>query len=149
MDGAEMAKAARARPPKTAKRKAPVPAKRKAAAVPLTSAAKFKALVDNLTITELDELIKATTARKNEEIASARASFLDEVKAKAASLGMSLADLVGLGSGKAAKSPAAHTAATPKYRDPKTGATWSGRGYPAKWMTDYEAQGRKREEFEI
>jgi DNA-binding protein H-NS len=142
-----MAKAVRGRPPKTAKRKAPVPAKRKAAAV--TSAAKFKALVDNLTSTELDELIKASTARKNAEIAGARASFLDEVKTKAASLGMSLADLVGLGSGKAAKSHTPRTTTTPKYRDPETGATWSGRGYPAKWITDYEAKGRKREEFAI
>jgi DNA-binding protein H-NS len=129
-----MAKAVRGRPTKTAKRKAPVPANRKAAAV--TSAAKFKALVDNLTSTELDELIKASTARKNAEIAGARASFLDEVKTKAASLGMSLADLVGLGGGKAAKSQTPHTATTPKYRDPETGATWSGRGYPAKWITD-------------
>ena len=145
----EMAKAVRGRPPKTAKRKAPVPAKRKAAAVPLSSAAKFKALVDNLTSTELDELIKASTARKNEEIAGARASFLDEVKTKAASLGMSLADLVGLGGGKAAKSQTPRTTTTPKYRDPETGATWSGRGYPAKWITDYEAKGRKREEFAI
>ena len=145
----EMAKAVRGRPPKTAKRKAPVPAKRKAAAVPLSSAAKFKALVDNLTSTELDELIKASTARKNAEIAGARASFLDEVKTKAASLGMSLADLVGLGSGKAAKSQTPRTTTTPKYRDPETGATWSGRGYPAKWITDYEAKGRKREEFAI
>ena len=143
----EMAKAVRGRPPKTAKRKAPVPAKRKAAAV--TSAAKFKALVDNLTSTELDELIKASTARKNAEIAGARASFLDEVKTKAASLGMSLADLVGLGSGEAAKSQTPRTTTTPKYRDPETGATWSGRGYPAKWITDYEAKGRKREEFAI
>ena len=143
----EMAKAVRGRPPKTAKRKAPVPAKRKAAAV--TSAAKFKALVDNLTSTELDELIKASTARKNAEIAGARASFLDEVKTKAASLGMSLVDLVGLGSGEAAKSQTPRTTTTPKYRDPETGATWSGRGYPAKWITDYEAKGRKREEFAI
>ena len=146
---AVMAKVVRGRTPKTAKPKAPVTAKRKAAGVPLTSAAKFKALVDNLTTTELDELIKAATARKNEEIAGARASFLDEVKAKAASLGMSLADLVGLGNGKAAQSQAARMATTPKYRDPETGATWSGRGYPAKWISDYEAKGRKREEFAI
>ena len=146
---AVMAKVVRGRTPKTAKPKAPVTAKRKAAGVPLTSASKFKALVDNLTTTELDELIKAATARKNEEIAGARASFLDEVKAKAASLGMSLADLVGLGNGKAAQSQAARTATTPKYRDPETGATWSGRGYPAKWISDYEAKGRKREEFAI
>jgi DNA-binding protein H-NS len=146
---AVMAKVVRGRTPKTAKPKAPVTARRKAAGVPLTSASKFKALVDNLTTTELDELIEAATARKNEEIAGARASFLDEVKAKAASLGMSFADLVGLGNGKAAQSQAARTATTPKYRDPETGATWSGRGYPAKWISDYEAKGRKREEFAI
>jgi DNA-binding protein H-NS len=117
--------------------------------VPRTSAAKFKALVDNLTAAELDELIKAAAARKNEQIAGARASFLDEVKGKAASLGMSLADLVGLGGGRGTKSAAPRTATTPKYRDPETGATWSGRGYPAKWITDYEAKGRKREEFAV
>ena len=144
-----MAKAVRGRPPKTAKRRAPVAAKRKAVPVPRTSAAKFKALVDNLTAAELDELIKAAAARKNEQIAGARASFLDEVKAKAASLGMSLADLVGLGGGRGTKSAAPRTATTPKYRDPETGATWSGRGYPAKWITDYEAKGRKREEFAV
>jgi DNA-binding protein H-NS len=146
--GTEMAKAVRGRARKTAARKPPVPVKRKAATTRLTSD-KFKALVDNLTTTELDELIKAATGRKNEEIAGARASFLDEVKARAASLGMSLADLVGLGNGKTAKSRAARTAPTPKYRNPDTGETWSGRGRPAKWLTDHEAKGRKREEFAI
>jgi DNA-binding protein H-NS len=141
-----MAKVVRGRTPKTAKPKAPVTAKRKAAGVPLTSAAKFKALVDNLTTTELDELIKAATARKNEEIAGARASFLDEVKAKAASLGMSLADLVGLGSAKGTMAGAGPVA---KYRNPATGETWSGRGRPAKWITELEAKGHKREKFAI
>ena len=55
-----------------------------AAATPLTSAAKLKTLVDNLTAKELDELIKTATDRKNAEIAGARASFLDEVKSRAA-----------------------------------------------------------------
>ena len=77
-----------------------MPVKRKAAAAPLTSAAKLKMLVDNLTAKDLDELIKIATDRKNAEIAGARASFLDEVKSRAASLGMSLADLVGLGGAK-------------------------------------------------
>ena len=63
-------------------------------------AAKLKMLVDNLTAKDLDELIKIATDRKNAEIAGARASFLDEVKSRAASLGMSLADLVGLGGAK-------------------------------------------------
>src|SRR5947209_11878466 len=29
-----------------------------------------------------------------------------------------------------------------KYRDPKTGTTWSGRGAPARWISEYEKQGR-------
>ena len=39
--------------------------------------------------------------------------------------------------------------ATPKYRDPKTGETWSGRGGTARWLAAYEKQGRKRNEFLI
>ena len=79
-----MAKAVRGRPRKKAARKAPVPVKRKAAVAPLTSAAKLEMLIDNLTAKDLDELIKIATDRKNAEIAGARASFLDEVKSRAA-----------------------------------------------------------------
>jgi len=36
------------------------------------------------------------------------------------------------------------------YRDPANPEnTWSGRGRAAKWLADYEAQGRSREEFRI
>jgi DNA-binding protein H-NS len=35
----------------------------------------------------------------------------------------------------------------PKYRDPKTGETWSGRGAAARWIAAYEKEGRKRDEF--
>jgi len=36
-----------------------------------------------------------------------------------------------------------------KYRDPKTGATWSGRGAPAGWISEYEKKGKKRDQFLI
>src|ERR1700733_12428706 len=126
----KMAKTVRGRPRKTAARKAPAPATRKAAPARLTSSEKFKSLVSSLTTAELDELIKAATGRKSEEIASAKASFLDEVKARAASLGMSLVDLIGMG-GKAGPGPKGESPAA-KYRNPKTGETWSGRGRPTK-----------------
>ena len=41
------------------------------------------------------------------------------------------------------------TKAAAKYRDPKTGETWSGRGGTARWLVAYEKQGRKRDEFLI
>jgi DNA-binding protein H-NS len=34
-----------------------------------------------------------------------------------------------------------------KYRDPKTGDTWSGRGRPAIWLVQAEKAGRKRDSF--
>jgi DNA-binding protein H-NS len=38
--------------------------------------------------------------------------------------------------------------AIPLYQDPANLAnTWSGRGLPARWLADYEAQGRSRDEF--
>jgi DNA-binding protein H-NS len=38
----------------------------------------------------------------------------------------------------------------PKYRDPGDPAqTWAGRGQAPRWLTAYEAQGRKRDEFLI
>jgi DNA-binding protein H-NS len=37
----------------------------------------------------------------------------------------------------------------PKYRDSKTGDTWSGRGLTPRWLAEREKTGRKREEFLI
>jgi DNA-binding protein H-NS len=137
-----MAKAVRAGTRKTA-RKTSTPARRQQAK-PGLSSDKFRALVYNLSTSELDELIKVATGRKNEELANAKASFLDEVKARAATLGMSIADLVGLGGGQKAAGPTGV-----KYRNPKTGETWSGRGRPARWITELEAKGQKRGKFAV
>lgn len=144
-----MAKVVRRRARKAAVRKALAPAKRKAAKPGATSD-KIKTIVYNLSAQELDELIKVATGRKNEEAASARASFLDEVKARAASLGMSLADLVSLGSEqKEGKAPTDGSELPIKYRNPKPGETWSGRGRPARWIVELEAKRRKRREFAV
>ncbi|MEL7042518.1 MAG: H-NS histone family protein [Pseudomonadota bacterium] len=37
----------------------------------------------------------------------------------------------------------------PKFRDPVTGKTWSGRGMVPVWLRDYEAAGRGRTEFSV
>jgi len=34
-----------------------------------------------------------------------------------------------------------------KYRNRKTGETWSGQGSPARWLVDAEKAGRKRTDF--
>ena len=35
----------------------------------------------------------------------------------------------------------------PKYKNPKTGETWTGRGKPPRWITDAENSGTPREQF--
>lgn len=37
----------------------------------------------------------------------------------------------------------------PKYRNPETGATWSGRGKPPRWVSDAESEGKSRDSFLI
>jgi DNA-binding protein H-NS len=37
----------------------------------------------------------------------------------------------------------------PKYRHPQSGATWTGRGKPPRWMAQAEAGGESRESFLI
>lgn len=37
----------------------------------------------------------------------------------------------------------------PKFRDPDTGKTWSGRGMVPVWLREHEEAGRKREEFAV
>lgn len=37
----------------------------------------------------------------------------------------------------------------PKYRHPETGATWTGRGKPPRWVSAAEAEGKSRNDFLI
>ena len=49
------------------------------------------------------------------------------------------------GAGKsAAKKPVA-----PKFRNAKTGETWSGRGRTPRWLAALEAQGKSREDYRV
>lgn len=41
------------------------------------------------------------------------------------------------------------TKAPAKFRDPKTGATWSGRGMTPVWLRTHEANGKKRSDFAV
>lgn len=52
-------------------------------------------------------------------------------------------------SGKSAKQkPAAQKKVAIKYRS-SDGKTWTGRGKPPRWISEYESSGRSREDFRI
>ncbi|QQC62792.1 H-NS histone family protein [Paraburkholderia ginsengisoli] len=73
------------------------------------------------------------------------AEVLNEIKQKMADYGISLTEL---GGGRApkggAKAARPRAGVAPKYRDPDSGSTWSGRGKPPRWIA-----GLDREKFLI
>ncbi|KNH06961.1 DNA-binding protein H-NS [Candidatus Burkholderia brachyanthoides] len=79
---------------------------------------------------------RASLERQIEE-AKAReyAEVLTEIKQKMADYGITLQELAGGRSAKVAKaSRGGRSGVAPKYRDPESGSTWSGRGKPPKWI---------------
>lgn len=75
---------------------------------------------------ELEAQIKAA---RDEEIGSALAT----IRALVAEFGLTPADV--FPSSRAVRSNKGATVA-PKYRDPATGATWTGRGKAPRWIAD-------------
>jgi DNA-binding protein H-NS len=85
----------------------------------------------------------AEVTRKAEETRTAEIqAVLEDIRAKVAEYGLSAKDIFGR---KRIVQQGRKTAAlAPKYRDPKTGAEWSGRGREPAWI-----KGKKRERFAI
>jgi DNA-binding protein H-NS len=92
-----------------------------------------------------DLLAQREKLEKQIEEAKSReyAEVLNDVKQKIADYGFSLAEL-GLSRAKAGKVGRPRAGVAAKYRDPETGATWSGRGKPPRWIA-----GKNREQFAI
>jgi DNA-binding protein H-NS len=80
------------------------------------------------------------------------ADAISRAQALVAEFGLSASDI--FGGGRAAKAPKAPKAAkepklggakvAPKYRNPATGTTWTGRGKPPRWL-----DGKNRADFLI
>jgi DNA-binding protein H-NS len=71
-------------------------------------------------------------------------AVVEQLKQKIAEYGISASDL-GLSRAKTKTTKVSSRGAiAPKYRDPQTGAVWSGRGKPPKWII-----GRNRDHFLI
>lgn len=52
-------------------------------------------------------------------------------------------------SATARRAPGSRSAVAPKYRDPATGNTWSGRGKSPRWLREAEQRGQSRDSFLI
>jgi DNA-binding protein H-NS len=76
-----------------------------------------------------------------------RSAAIAKVRELMAEYGLSLADLSGKTSAKAAVKRGAKVAA--KYRNSATGDSWSGRGLKPNWLKAALAAGRKLEDFAV
>lgn len=67
-------------------------------------------------------------------------TIVDEVRNKIAEYGLTQEDLFGVRRNRSRQKATAAVGA--KYRDPKTGATWSGRGRAPAWIKDAKNRNR-------
>jgi len=115
--------------------------------------------LEGLSPKELDALISKARQRKQKLQKRPPASQVRKsITLLAKKQGYTLAELFG-GAAAGGRKPAAASKprksrtkgskVAPKYRHPETGATWTGRGIPPKWLAAELAQGRTREEFLI
>ena len=75
-----------------------------------------------------------------------RADAVARVRALMAEHGLTVADITAK---SAAGARRATSKAAPKYRNPATGHTWSGRGLQPNWLRTELAGGRRLEEFAV
>lgn len=86
---------------------------------------------------KIDEALQNLEVRRLQEATAA-------VEAVVAEFGFTLSQVTGGKNVKGEKAPI-----PPKYRNPETSATWSGRGRMPRWITDHIDFGGTREDFLI
>ena len=104
--------------------------------------------------------LQAQAAKMNSAQGAAKKKSVAKVVALMKKLGISLEDLRDaepVKPAKAGRKPSAkktpragnRSKVAAKYRHPETGATWTGRGLPPKWLADKIAAGKSNEQFLI
>jgi len=92
---------------------------------------------------QIDDLkTKALEIKKAE-----KAEALNQVRALIEAHGLESDDVMKLFKGS--RATAAGVKAPPKYRDPSSGDTWSGRGRVPGWLNAHLAAGKTRDDFLI
>lgn len=108
--------------------------------------------LDNLSVQELTQLITEANAKRSEKQESARNQLIEEMKSKAAQLGLSLEALIGAsaslkGITRKVRGDKGQSLAI-KYRGPD-GETWTGRGRMPRWLTTAIEKGQSKDQFAV
>ena len=94
------------------------------------------------TLKEIDAQLAALQAQREEIRKNELKNVVDKVRSLVAEYGLSEQDV--FPPARASRGVTAGAKVAPKYRDPATGATWTGRGKAPKWI-----DGQDREKFAI
>jgi DNA-binding protein H-NS len=94
------------------------------------------------TYKELKVQAEALAAQLEQARLAELQAVIDEVRAKVDEYGLTAHDVFGRRRAHAKRKSEYVMPIKPKYQDPKTGATWTGRGLEPQWI-----RGRNREEF--
>jgi DNA-binding protein H-NS len=100
--------------------------------------------------TSLSDLIAQKDALERqirEAQSSAKAEAVAKVRELMAQHGLTAADLIATPGKKQGVKQGSKVA--PKYRDPATGSTWTGRGLKPKWLATALADGKTLNDFAI
>lgn len=95
----------------------------------------------------LEQQAQALDAQIAEMRQSKRREVIQHIKTLLSENGLTVADLE-MG-GAARKKGASTGKVAPKYKDPATGKTWTGRGIKPTWMRDALAAGKTVNDFRI
>ena len=107
--------------------------------------------LDALSVPELNQLIEDARAALEGKKQGAKAQLIEEMRQKAAQLGLELGDLLDKpGPRTNVRKPRsdAGKAVAAKYRSPE-GETWTGRGRMPRWLTEALHHGKAKEDFAV
>jgi DNA-binding protein H-NS len=105
--------------------------------------------ISNLNIKQLNQLIESAKVRIAELEKSGAADARSKLSAMAREMGYDIGDLFSGGKAKAAVSERVRRPAKPKYKDPNSDQTWTGRGRKPLWVVSQLAQGRSLDSLKI
>src|SRR5918999_2320443 len=97
---------------------------------------------DTLSVPELMVIRNIISEKRQEKLEDAKTALIAEMSAKVEALGLTYEDVMG------ADQRRTRSKLPPRYISPD-GKTWSGRGYPPKWIRDLEEEGRDRDDYLI
>jgi DNA-binding protein H-NS len=100
----------------------------------------------NLNHSQLTELITRAKARQQELVKEKAAKLRDKINALVKAEGFGLDEVLGNRSSRAGKT---RGKVKPKYRNPATGETWTGRGKRPRWFNAALSAGKKEKDLLI